>query len=198
MCRINSLSSRVDRRMFLYKPNYASVKDIFNLNNLVLMSDYVIYTDGGCCNTSVYGEGGAAYVILCDGEIIAKNSKGFVKTSNNRMELLAILSAVNALPDKSNALIHSDSQYAIKVLCGVWKAKANTELVEKFNQIVKSKNMGKIAFKWVRGHNGDFYNEMVDSMCTEEIEKIVAKYNLPSNRFTKRKTSQQQMLAFTG
>ena len=55
----------------------------------------------------------------------------------------------------------------------------------------------EVKFVWVRGHNGDYYNEMVDSMCTSEIEKIVAKYNLPKDRFTKRKTNQQQMLAFS-
>jgi ribonuclease HI len=171
-------------------------KRVINKKNLVLMSDYVIYTDGGCCNTSVYGEGGSAYVILQDGKIFAQNSKGFVNTTNNIMELLAIASAVNALPKGSSALIHSDSQYAIKVLCGQWKAKTNQKQISLFRDIVKSKEL-EISFKWVRGHNGDYYNEMVDSMCTSEIENIVSKYNLPKNRFTKKKISQQPQLCFT-
>lgn len=160
------------------------------------MSDYVIYTDGGCCNTSVYGEGGSAYVILHNNEIFARNSKGFIRTTNNRMEMLAILSAVNALPDNSSCLIHSDSQYAINVLSGFWKAKTNTDLVNSFREKIKEKNIKQIQFKWVKGHNGNIYNEMVDSMCTNEIEKIVAKYNLPKNRFTKKKQSCQMQFAF--
>ena len=175
-----------------------SLKRVVNkTKNLVLMSDYVIYTDGGCCNTSVYGEGGSAYVILQNGKIFAKNSKGFIKTTNNIMELLAIASSVNALPKGSRALIHSDSQYAIKVLSGVWKAKTNQKQISLFQDIVRTKEL-EISFKWVRGHNGDYYNEMVDSMCTAEIEKIVAKYNLPKDRFTKTKSNPQQILAFTG
>ena len=195
---INSLSSR-DYRSYDGIYNYTTPtrnRELLTRNNLVLMSDYVIYTDGGCCNTSVYGEGGSAYVILQDGKIFAKNSKGFVKTTNNIMELLAIASAVNALPKGSRALIYSDSQYAIKVLCGEWKAKTNQKQISLFRDIVKSKEL-EISFKWVRGHNGDYYNEMVDSMCTSEIEKIVAKYNLPKDRFTKKKTNPQQTLAFT-
>lgn len=170
---------------------------ILTLTNLVQMSDYVIYTDGGCCNTSVYGEGGSAYVILQDNKIVSKCSKGFVQTTNNKMELLAIVSAVNALPERSRALIHSDSQYAIKVLCGEWRAKTNHKHISLFRDIVKSKGLD-ISFKWVKGHNGDLFNEMVDSMCTGEIEKIVAKYNLPKNRFMKKKSSPQMQIAFTG
>ena len=132
-------------------------KRVINKLNLVLMSDYVIYTDGGCCNTSVYGEGGSAYVILHENKIFAQKSKGFIKTTNNVMELLAIASAVNALPDGSRALVHSDSQYAIKVLSGIWKAKTNHKQISLFQNIVKSKGLD-ISFKWVKGHNGDIYN----------------------------------------
>ena len=195
MCRINSLSSREYRTKMNINLS-ALKKEIINKYNLVLMSDYVIYTDGGCCNTSVYGEGGSAYVILHNNEIFARNSKGFIRTSSNRMEMLAILSAVNALPDNSSCLIHSDSQYAINVLSGHWKAKINTDLVNSFKEKVKSKKIKNLRFKWVKGHNGSYYNEMVDSMCTSEIEKIVAKYNLPKDRFTKKKKNQQQIISF--
>lgn len=160
------------------------------------MNNYVAYTDGGCCNTSIYREGGSAYVILHKGEIFKKASKGFKDTSSNRMELLAILSAVASLPPKSNVLIHSDSQYAINVLCGNWKAKANLNLIESFRKTVKEKKLGRVEFKWVKGHNGDYYNEMVDSMCTAEIERIVEKHNLPKDRFTRKKPSPQMRISF--
>ena len=56
---------------------------------------YEAYTDGSCDNLSPYGEGGSAYIILKDGIIIKESKKGFVGTTNNRMEMLAIISAVN-------------------------------------------------------------------------------------------------------
>lgn len=79
------------------------------------MSKYIAYTDGGCQNTSVYGEGGSAYLIIHNGEVIKTASKGFLNTTNNRMEMLAILSAVFSVPDGSDLVVFSDSQYAINV-----------------------------------------------------------------------------------
>jgi hypothetical protein len=59
---------------------------------------YEAYTDGSCDNLSPYGEGGSAYIILKDGIIIKESKKGFVGTTNNRMEMLAIISAVKSVP----------------------------------------------------------------------------------------------------
>lgn len=61
---------------------------------------YEAYTDGSCDNLSPYGEGGSAYIILKDGIIIKESKKGFVGTTNNRMEMLAIISAVKSVPKR--------------------------------------------------------------------------------------------------
>lgn len=87
------------------------------------MSKYIAYTDGGCQNTSVYGEGGSAYLIIHKGEVVKTASKGFLYTTNNRMEMLAIISAVCSVPEGSDLTVYSDSKYAINVFSGIWKPK---------------------------------------------------------------------------
>lgn len=148
------------------------------------MSRYIAYTDGGCKNTSIYGEGGSAYLILHKGEIVKIASKGFLHTTNNRMEMLAIISAAYSVPDGSDLLVCSDSQYAINVFSGRWKSSKNPDLVRRYQTRIKE--LGSVEFRWVRGHNGNQYNEAVDTLCTEAIERIVRESNLPENRFTKR------------
>lgn len=74
------------------------------------MSKYIAYTDGGCQNTSVYGEGGSAYLIIHRGEVVKTASKGFLYTTNNRMEMLAIISAVCSVPEGSDLTVYSDSK----------------------------------------------------------------------------------------
>lgn len=150
------------------------------------MDEYIAYTDGGCQNLSTYGEGASAYIILKNDKIIKNASKGFLNTTNNRMEMLAILSAVCSLPDESSVTIYSDSDYAIKVLSGQWKAKTNHELINKYRE--RSKHL-QIKFQWVKGHNGNHYNEVVDNLCTEAMNVIIRENNLPANRFTKRKNN---------
>ena len=74
---------------------------------------YEAYTDGSCDNLSPYGEGGSAYIILKDGIIIKESKKGFVGTTNNRMEMLAIISAVKSVPKGATLTVYTDSQYCI-------------------------------------------------------------------------------------
>ena len=58
--------------------------------------NYVAYTDGSCDNNSKYKAGGSAYIVLKDGEIVRMKNHGRLQTTNNRMELLAIISAVKS------------------------------------------------------------------------------------------------------
>ena len=81
------------------------------------MSKFIAYTDGSCDNLSLRRPGGAAYVILDEnGQLFKKASKGFLGTTNNRMELLAIVSVVNSLPANSEVTIYTDSRYCIMAL----------------------------------------------------------------------------------
>lgn len=144
-------------------------------------TDFEAWTDGSCNNLSPYGEGGAAYVILKDGVPIHEAKHGYLCTSNNRMELLAIISAVNWTPAKSSLTIYSDSQYAIKVLSGMWGAKKNTDLIRLYDTIASK--LSFIRFVWVKGHAGHEWNEYVDELASSQTEKIVAQYNIPTYGF---------------
>ena len=75
--------------------------------------NFVAYTDGSCVNHSKYKEGGSAYIVLKDGEIVKMKNHGRLQTTNNRMELLAIISAAKYCPSGAYLDIYTDSQYCI-------------------------------------------------------------------------------------
>ena len=146
-------------------------------------NSYIAYTDGSCDNLSPYGEGGSAYVILKDGWVVKESQKGFVGTTNNRMEMLAIISAVNSLPKGSSITIYTDSQYSILAFTTVKKAKKNLDLINLYHHCAAK--LKSVEFVWVKGHNGDKYNEIVDSMANSAYKEMVKKYNLPKTKIAK-------------
>lgn len=124
---------------------------------------YVCYTDGSCDNLSTQKIGGSAYIIIKDKEIVKIKSHGVVGTTNNRMELLAIISAVNSCPDGAYVDVFTDSQYSILVLGKTKTPKLNADLHALY---LKCKShVADVRFHWVRGHNGDKYNEMADQLA---------------------------------
>lgn len=147
-----------------------------------LIPDYIAYTDGSCNNLSPYGEGGAAYIIL-DGQrnLVKQNSKGFVGVTNNRMELMAILSAVAAVPEDSTLVVYTDSQYCIQVLTN--KANANNFSRPNANVIRQYFNYASrlkaVIFEWVKGHDGNEFNEMVDALAQSRTEEMRTIHNIP-------------------
>ena len=74
--------------------------------------------------------GAFAYVILQDGVLLHKYAEKIEHETNNRAEIKAILYGVKALPNNSEVEVFSDSQYALGVLSGKYKAKKNPDLVE--------------------------------------------------------------------
>lgn len=129
-----------------------------------------IYTDGSCDNIRYPNYGGWAYVILENNNIIESKSGNESHTTNNRMEMIAIINAISSLPDFSNATIFTDSKYCIGAFSNQYYARANTDLIKQFLDIVESKSLN-ISFEWVRGHDGNKWNEMVDKMANDEFEK---------------------------
>ena len=132
---------------------------------------YIAYTDGSNDNYSADMPAGAAYVILdSKGNELHRASKGFMGKTNNYVELMAIISAVNWIPEGASVIVYSDSQYAINLLSGRFRnVKANKSLVEKYFEVSKGKN---VFFQWVRGHNGNYWNEVVDKMANAEFQKM--------------------------
>lgn len=127
---------------------------------------YQIYTDGSCLKNP-NGPGGWAFALIKPDEII-QGSGNNPSTTNNRMELQAVIEALLFL-EKGNYSIYTDSQWVINCATGKWKRKANLDLWRQYDEIINNFN---ISFIWVRGHNGNEFNEMVDNLAREEAKSI--------------------------
>lgn len=141
---------------------------------------YIAYTDGSCDNLSKERAGGSAYVILKNGEIAKIKNHGQLNTSNNRMELLAIISAVNACPDGAYVDIYTDSQYCILVLSKSYKPKKNPDLYELFKKCAA--HVAGVRFHWVKGHDGNKYNELADLLAYGAYCDICDQYNIEKTK----------------
>ena len=122
----------------------------------------VIHTDGACKGNP--GRGGWAAVIQQNGnqEIISGSD---LQTTNNRMEMMAVIKGLEAVDPSAKVLISSDSTYVVNTMTKGWKRKANHDLWDQMDRLVKSHN---VSWQWVRGHNGDPGNELADSAATKE------------------------------
>lgn len=139
---------------------------------------YYLYTDGSANNFSPYGEGGYAYIIANQHkQVISQFSEGELHATNNTMELKAIIKGCEAIKeDNAKVIVVSDSQYALNVLSGKWKAKANLELVKEHLENIQRLN---IEYVWVKGHNGNELNEMADQLAQDETFRIRQQYGIP-------------------
>ena len=123
--------------------------------------EIVIHTDGACKGNP--GRGGWAAVIQQDGaqRIISGTEP---KTTNNRMEMTGVIRGLEAVDQKAKVLISSDSTYVINTMTKGWKRKANHDLWEQLDRLVRGRD---ISWRWVRGHSGDLGNELADSAATK-------------------------------
>lgn len=139
---------------------------------------YYLYTDGSANNFSPYGEGGYAFIITNQYKQILKQfSDGELNATNNTMELKAIIQGCRAIEDGSDVIVVSDSKYALGVLSGRYKAKANLELIKE--HIIDNASRLNIQYAWVRGHSGDELNEMADQLAQDETFRIRQEYGIP-------------------
>lgn len=132
---------------------------------------YIAFTDGSA-TAKGRKTGGAAYIILDKNKkVLYENSKGFVGTTNNRMEMLAIISAVAWIPKGNTIRVYTDSRYCIQMFTAetISKEAKNQDLIKLFHKVVRHK---RIQFVWVKGHNGDKWNERADRLATTAHAKI--------------------------
>ena len=119
-----------------------------------------IYTDGACLGNP--GPGGWGAVIIEDG--IKRNLSGADEsTTNNRMEMLAVIKGLASVPESAQVTVFSDSQYVVNTMTRGWKRKANLDLWDRLDAEVAAH---RVEWRWVRGHAGDPLNEEADSLAT--------------------------------
>jgi ribonuclease HI len=134
------------------------------------MKKYTIYTDGSCLKNPG-GEGGVAAVIIGD-RYFNEVSGGYVApTTCNQMEIMAAVAGLETLREPSEVTLISDSQYLVNTMSRGWKRKKNRPYWAKLDAMA-SKHL--ITWKWVKGHNGNHYNERCDHLANQAA--IAAKF----------------------
>lgn len=134
--------------------------------------DYIVYTDGGCA-FNPGGPGGCAAVILnTKTGKRTELSESYQCTTNNRMEIMAVILAVEKIPEKSVVRVYSDSQYVIKTMEGFFQKKKNVDLWQRLEQACEWKIM---EWNWIKGHNGNPENECCDRLCTQAMQSMEKK-----------------------
>ena len=147
------------------------------------MPQVTVYTDGGASGNP--GPGGYGIVML-SGKHRKEIKGGFRRTTNNRMELLAVIIALETLKfERTEVTIYSDSKYVVDAVTKGWvfnwvkksfKDKKNPDLWKRFLNIYPKH---KVKFVWVKGHAGNELNEVADRLAVSayiegdlEVDKV--------------------------
>jgi ribonuclease HI len=143
------------------------------------LDSVIIYTDGGCLGNP--GPGGYGAVLLYKGHR-KELSDGYRLTTNNRMELLGAIIALESLKARTKVSVHSDSQYVVNGIEKGWAAnwrrrgwiKADKQPAlnpDLWERLLKVCALHDVRFVWVRGHNGDVENERCDVLAKEAAQR---------------------------
>lgn len=146
----------------------------------------VIHTDGGALNNPGPGGYGA---VIDDGSKRVELSGGYRRTTNNRMELMACIKALESLEAPSDVILFSDSKYVVDAVAKGWAKKwrkngwmrnkadkaLNPDLWERLLNLL---DRHRVTFRWVRGHSGNLENER----CDELVRMESAKADLPPDK----------------
>jgi len=139
-----------------------------------------IYTDGACSGNP--GSGGYGAIIKYTdslGKVHEKElTEGFLKTTNNRMELLAPIVALEALTKPCKVDLYSDSKYLTDAFNQKWLEswekrgwktadKKPVKNLELWQRLLKAMEKHEVKYIWVKGHNGHAYNERCDRLAVE-------------------------------
>jgi ribonuclease HI len=132
-----------------------------------------VFTDGSCAGNP--GPGGWGVVWVEDGEIRAEKSGRDPATTNNRMELTALIAAYEMLPEDAEITVYSDSQLCVRTVNEWaegwarrgWRRKsgpiANLELVQRLYALAGAHP--KVTLAWIRAHDGSKWNEYADALA---------------------------------
>lgn len=147
---------------------------------MAVISEVTIYTDGACSGNP--GPGGWAAILMAGG---AKKemSGGERDTTNNRMELMAVIEGLKALKRPCNVDIYSDSAYVVnafeqnwigKWVKNGWKNSAKAEVANSdlWKELINLTAMHNVTFHKVKGHADNEFNNRCDELAVREWKKI--------------------------
>lgn len=146
------------------------------------MNNVEIFTDGACSGNP--GSGGWGAILSAKG-VEKELSGGEKDTTNNRMEMMAVIVALEALTQPCNVKIVTDSQYVMKGMqewLPSWKkrswktaGKKPVKNVDLWQRMEKAAQQHELEWEWVRGHQGHAGNERADALAVAAREKIAGK-----------------------
>lgn len=139
---------------------------------------YTVYTDGACRNNP--GRGGWGYIIISDDGHTTENSAGFKHTTNNRMEIMAVIQALKALPEDALIDLYSDSNYVVKSFTEYLKNwtsdgihfKSSVKNIDLWQEAWALTRKRNINWHWVKGHADNPYNQRADELATSAADNI--------------------------
>ena len=137
------------------------------------MNNLVVYTDGAF--SSSRNQGGVGIVMLLDGKKILEYFNMYKRTTNNQMELGAVIIALRVIKSKYDSIvIYTDSQYVIGCAVLGWKREKNIKLWQEFDkQYTRVKKLcPNITFEHIKGHNGNIWNEYCDKLAVKASQLI--------------------------
>lgn len=144
---------------------------------------YCVYCDGSCIgNGSITAPGGWAAIVVEPDGAEHETHNGVRGTTNNRMELTAAIEGLRMIPRGAKVKLLSDSQYVINGLQKGWakawrrngwrKADGNkARNPDLWDTLLKLSESHQISYQWVRGHNGNCYNERCDQLANSEAHR---------------------------
>lgn len=144
------------------------------------MKSVEIFTDGACSGNP--GAGGYGAIVRYKG-ISKEISGGESSTTNNRMELLAVVEALSLLKEPCNVTLTSDSSYVVNAINKGWLSswvkndwkradKKPVKNVDLWQKLLPLLELHKVSFVWVKGHNGHPENERCDLLATTQRDKF--------------------------
>lgn len=144
------------------------------------MKEVQIYTDGACRGNPGHGGWGA---ILVYGKYEKELSGGERETTNNRMELLAAISGLEALKEPCAVTLYSDSKYLVDAFLERWvyswrdhgwrRGRDELKNPDLWERLFSLTEKHSVKFVWVKGHNGHDYNERCDALATAFADSFI-------------------------
>ena len=150
------------------------------------MKKAIVYTDGACKNNP--GIGGYGIVIFIkdlNGNILKKEiNKAYKETTNNKMELLSVIVALKELNEPYEIDLYTDSKYVSDAINKKWikewekqnfriGKKDEVKNIELWKELIELLNFHQVNFIWVKGHNGNKYNERCDELANIAINEYI-------------------------
>lgn len=154
------------------------------------MKKVSIFCDGGCRgNPGIGGYGTILQFVNDAGEVIEKEISGCkYQTTNNQMELTAVIKGLQALKERCEVTITTDSQYVVNAFNKCWldswvknnwktASRQPVKNEELWKELLFLVNLHQCSFVWVKGHNGHPENERCDALANKEMDNLEERNN---------------------